>query len=67
MEACDDMSNIQWEISIYVVHLGVKVLIFGKAIIITVQSFFVSLLQIIVPCVTKDVRPSFKLSRQGYK
>ena len=66
METCDDMSNIHLEISISAAHLGVKVLMFGKAIIITVQSFF-SLLQIIVPCVTKDVRPSFKLSRQGYK
>lgn len=64
MEACDDLSNIQTSISS--AHLGVKILMFGKAIIAE-QSFFVSLLQIIVPCVTKDVRPSFKLSRQGYK
>jgi len=65
MEACDDMSNIHLEISISAAHLGVKVLMFGLKAIIAVQSFFVSLLQIIVPCVTKDVRPSFKLSRQG--
>ena len=64
MEACDDLSNIQTSISS--AHLGVKVLMFGKTIIAE-QSFFVSLLQIIVPCVTQDVRPSFKLSRQGYK
>lgn len=64
MEACDDLSNIQTSISS--AHLGVKVLMFGKTIIAE-QSFFVSLLQFIVPCVTKDVRPSFKLSRQGYK
>ena len=64
MESCDDFSNIQTSISS--AHLGVKVLMFGKTIIAE-QSFLVSLLQFIVPCVTKDVRPSFKLSRQGYK
>jgi len=64
---CDDMSNIRVEIPMSVTHLDVKVLLFGKAVITVLVSFFVSLLQIIVQCVAKDVRPSFKLSRQGYK